>query len=71
MVTGSYSLFIVDDFRYNWVYLMHSKVETINVLLKFTTHALHQFNTKTKIIRPDKEQEYTWSDLYEKMGIVY
>jgi len=50
-------LIVVDDFsRYTWVYLMHSKAETRNALLKFITFVQNQFNTKIKIIRSNNGQ---------------
>ncbi|GKE46413.1 retrovirus-related pol polyprotein from transposon TNT 1-94, partial [Tanacetum coccineum] len=69
-----YILVIVDDYsRYTWVYFLHSKDETPEIIKKFIAQA--QLNYKAKIckIRIDNATEFKNATLkahYEKLGIM-
>nr|GEZ19902.1 integrase, catalytic region, zinc finger, CCHC-type, peptidase aspartic, catalytic [Tanacetum cinerariifolium] len=69
-----YILVIVDDYsRYTWVYFLHSKGETPEIIKKFIAQT--QLNYKAKIckIRPDNGTEFKNENLkayYEKLGIM-
>ncbi|GJR01485.1 integrase, catalytic region, zinc finger, CCHC-type containing protein [Tanacetum coccineum] len=70
-----YILVIVDDYsRYTWVYFLHSKDETPEIIKKFIAQA--QLNCKAKVckIRTDNGTEFKNATLkahYEKLGIMY
>nr|GFC25653.1 hypothetical protein [Tanacetum cinerariifolium] len=69
-----YILVIVDDYsRYTWVYFLHSKDETPEIIKKLIAQA--QFNYKANVckIRTDNGTEFknaTLKDHYEKFGIM-
>nr|GFA22563.1 hypothetical protein [Tanacetum cinerariifolium] len=69
-----YILVIVDDYsRYTWVYFLHSKDETPEIIKKFIAQA--QLNYKAKIckIRTNNGTEFKNANLkayYEKLGIM-
>nr|GEW58878.1 integrase, catalytic region, zinc finger, CCHC-type, peptidase aspartic, catalytic [Tanacetum cinerariifolium] len=69
-----YILVIMDDYsRYTWVYFLHSKDETLEIIKKFIAQA--QLNYKAKIgkIRTDNGTEFKIATLkahYEKLGIM-
>nr|GEW43003.1 retrovirus-related Pol polyprotein from transposon TNT 1-94 [Tanacetum cinerariifolium] len=69
-----YILVIMDDYsRYTWVYFLHSKDETPEIIKKFIAQA--QLNYKAKIckIRTDNGTEFkndTFKAHYEKLGIM-
>nr|GEU64348.1 retrotransposon protein, putative, Ty1-copia subclass [Tanacetum cinerariifolium] len=70
-----YILVIVDDYsRYTWVYSLHSKDETLEIIKKFIAQA--QLNYKAKIykIRTDNDTKFKNTNLkayYEKLGIMH
>nr|GEV33601.1 hypothetical protein [Tanacetum cinerariifolium] len=69
-----YILVIVDDCsRYTWVYFLHSKYETLEIIKKFITQAQLNYKAKVCKIRTDNGIEFQNATLkahYEKLGIV-
>ncbi|GJS58615.1 retrovirus-related pol polyprotein from transposon TNT 1-94 [Tanacetum coccineum] len=69
-----YILVMVDDYsRYTWVYFLHSKDETLEIIKKFIAQG--QLNCKAKVckIRTDNGTEFENATLkahYEKIGIM-
>lgn len=58
-----YFLTIVDDFtRATWVYLMHSKLDTLSMIKNFVILVETQFSTTIQIIRTDNEAEFFSND---------
>ncbi|GJU45265.1 integrase, catalytic region, zinc finger, CCHC-type containing protein, partial [Tanacetum coccineum] len=69
-----YILVIVDDYsRYTWVYFLHSKDETPEIIKKFITQAQLNYKAKVCKIRTDNGTEFKNATLkahYEKLGIM-
>ncbi|GKB41929.1 integrase, catalytic region, zinc finger, CCHC-type containing protein [Tanacetum coccineum] len=69
-----YILVIVDDyFRYTWVYFLHSKDETPEIIKKFIAQAQQNYKAKVCKIRTDNGIEFkntTLKAYYEKLGIM-
>jgi len=65
-----YFLTVVDDCsRHTWIFHMHSKSETIKLLLNFVIYVKNQFEKNIKIIRSDNGPEFEYIDLYNNYGI--
>nr|GEU71406.1 retrovirus-related Pol polyprotein from transposon TNT 1-94 [Tanacetum cinerariifolium] len=69
-----YILMIVDDYsRYTWVYFLHSKGETPEIIKKFIAQAQLNYKAKVCKIRTDNGTEFknaTLKAYYEKLGIM-
>ncbi|GJY55413.1 retrovirus-related pol polyprotein from transposon TNT 1-94 [Tanacetum coccineum] len=69
-----YILVIVDDYsRYTWVYFLHLKDETLEIIKKFITQAQLNYKAKVCKIRTDNGTEFKNATLkahYEKLGIM-
>ncbi|GJR52140.1 integrase, catalytic region, zinc finger, CCHC-type containing protein [Tanacetum coccineum] len=69
-----YILVIVDDYsRFTWVYLLHTKDETTEIIKKFIAQVQLNFNAKVYKIRTDNGTEFKNATLkahYEKLGIM-
>ncbi|GJU89208.1 integrase, catalytic region, zinc finger, CCHC-type containing protein [Tanacetum coccineum] len=69
-----YILMIVDDYsRYTWVYFLHSKDETPEIIKKFIAQAQLNYKAKVCKIRTDNGTEFKNETLkahYEKLGII-
>ncbi|GJW05656.1 retrovirus-related pol polyprotein from transposon TNT 1-94, partial [Tanacetum coccineum] len=69
-----YILVIVDDYsRYTWVYFLHSKDETLEIIKKFIAQAQLNYKAKVCKIRTDNGTEFKNATLkahYEKLGIM-
>ncbi|GJR31500.1 retrovirus-related pol polyprotein from transposon TNT 1-94 [Tanacetum coccineum] len=69
-----YILVIVDDYsRYTWVYFLHSKDETPEIIKKFIAQAQLNYKAKVCNIRTDNGTEFKNATLkahYEKLGIM-
>ncbi|GKE19254.1 retrovirus-related pol polyprotein from transposon TNT 1-94 [Tanacetum coccineum] len=69
-----YILMIVDDYsRYTWVYFLHSKDETPEIIKKFIAQAQLNYKAKVCKIRTDNGTEFknvTLKAHYEKIGIM-
>ncbi|GJU93595.1 retrovirus-related pol polyprotein from transposon TNT 1-94 [Tanacetum coccineum] len=69
-----YILVIVDDFsRYTWVYFLHSKDETPEIIKNFIAQAQLNYKAKVCKIRTNNGTEFKNSTLkahYEKLGIM-
>nr|GEW93552.1 integrase, catalytic region, zinc finger, CCHC-type, peptidase aspartic, catalytic [Tanacetum cinerariifolium] len=69
-----YILMIVDDYsRYTWVYFLHSKDETPEIIKKFIAQAQLNYKAKVCKIRIDNGTEFKNATLkahYEKLGIM-
>ncbi|GKB66327.1 retrovirus-related pol polyprotein from transposon TNT 1-94 [Tanacetum coccineum] len=69
-----YILVIVDDYScYTWVYFLHSKDETPEIIKKFISQAQLNYKAKVCKIRTDNGTEFKNSTLkahYEKLGIM-
>jgi hypothetical protein len=72
-INGSrYFLTIVDDFsRYTWVYLLHSKSQTRQLIQTFFALIHTQFHVDIKIIRSDHGSEFHMPDFYHSKGIIH
>ena len=54
-----YFITFIDDFsRYGYVYLLHEKSQSVNVLETFVKEVERQLDKKVKIIRSDRGGEY-------------
>ncbi|GKB70038.1 retrovirus-related pol polyprotein from transposon TNT 1-94, partial [Tanacetum coccineum] len=64
----------VDDYsRYTWVYFLHSKDETLEIIKKFIAQAQLNYKAKVCKIRTDNGTEFKNANLkayYEKLGIM-
>jgi transposase InsO family protein len=57
--SNKYGLVIVDDYSYfTWVFFLHDKSETQEVLKKFLKRAQNEFDAKVKKIRSDNGSEF-------------
>ncbi|GJV98667.1 retrovirus-related pol polyprotein from transposon TNT 1-94 [Tanacetum coccineum] len=69
-----YIIVIVDDyFRYTWVYFLHSKDETPEIIKKFIAQAQLNYKAKVCKIHTDNGTEFKNATLkahYEKLGIM-
>nr|GEV62897.1 retrovirus-related Pol polyprotein from transposon TNT 1-94 [Tanacetum cinerariifolium] len=69
-----YILMIVDDYsRYTWVYFLHLKDETPEIIKKFIAQAKLNYKAKVCKIRTDNGTEFKNATLkahYEKLGIM-
>ncbi|GKB95282.1 retrovirus-related pol polyprotein from transposon TNT 1-94 [Tanacetum coccineum] len=69
-----YILVIVDDFsRFTWVYFLHSKDETPEIIKKFIAQAQLNYKAKVCKIRTDNGTEFKNATLkahYERLGIM-
>ncbi|GKE38946.1 retrovirus-related pol polyprotein from transposon TNT 1-94, partial [Tanacetum coccineum] len=69
-----YILVIVDDYsRYTWVYFLHSKDETPEIIKKFIAQAQLNYKAKVCKIRTDNGTKFKNATLkahYEKLGIM-
>jgi transposase InsO family protein len=56
---NNYVLVIIDDYsRFTWVFVLHDKSETQEVLKKFLNRAQNKFDAKVKRIRSDNGTEF-------------
>jgi transposase InsO family protein len=56
---NKYGLVIVDDYsRFTWVFFLHDKSETQEVLKKFLKRVQNEFDAKVKKIRSDNGSEF-------------
>jgi hypothetical protein len=56
---NKYGFVIADDYsRFSWVFLLHGKSETQDVLKKFLKRAQNEFDVKVKKIRSDNGSEF-------------
>ncbi|GKB80955.1 retrovirus-related pol polyprotein from transposon TNT 1-94, partial [Tanacetum coccineum] len=71
---NKYILVVVDDYsRYTWVYFLHSKDETPEIIKKFIAQAQLNYKAKVCKIRTDNGNEFKNATLkahYEKLGIM-
>ncbi|GKA22792.1 retrovirus-related pol polyprotein from transposon TNT 1-94 [Tanacetum coccineum] len=69
-----YILVIVDDYsRFTWVYFLHTKDETPEIIKKFNTQVHLNYDAKIYKIRTNNGTEFknvTFKDHYEKLGIM-
>ncbi|GJS38012.1 putative ribonuclease H-like domain-containing protein [Tanacetum coccineum] len=69
-----YILVIVDDYsRYTWVYFLHSKDKTLEIIKKFIAQAQLNYKAKVCKIRTDNGTEFQNANLkahYKKLGIM-
>ncbi|GJZ43408.1 retrovirus-related pol polyprotein from transposon TNT 1-94 [Tanacetum coccineum] len=69
-----YILVIVNDYsRFTWVYFLHTKDETLEIIKKFIAQVQLNYNTKIHKIRTDNDTEFMNAILkahYEKLGIM-
>ncbi|GJX88353.1 putative ribonuclease H-like domain-containing protein [Tanacetum coccineum] len=69
-----YILVIVDDYsRFTWVYFLHTKDETPEIIKKFIAQAQLNYKAKVCKIRTDNGTEFKNTNLkahYEKLGIM-
>ena len=72
-INGSrFFLTIVDDYsRYTWIYLLHSKSQTRQLLQTFFTLIQTQFQINIKVIRSDQGSEFIMPDFYQSKGILH
>jgi hypothetical protein len=57
--SNKYGLIIVDDYsRFTWVFFLHDKSETQEVLKKFLKRAQNEFDAKVKKIRSDNDSKF-------------
>ncbi|GJT42166.1 retrovirus-related pol polyprotein from transposon TNT 1-94 [Tanacetum coccineum] len=74
IIRKKYILVIVDDYsRYTWVYFLHSKDETPEIIKKFIAQAQLNYKAKVCKIRTYNCTEFknaTLKDHYEKLGIM-
>jgi hypothetical protein len=72
-INGSrFFLTIVDDYsRYTWIYLLHSKSQTRQLLQSFFTLIQTQFQINIKVIRSDQGSEFIMPDFYQSKGILH
>jgi hypothetical protein len=55
---NKYDLVIVDNYsHFTWVFFLHDKSETQEVLMKFLKRAQYEFDVKVKKIRSDNDSE--------------
>ncbi|KAK1424364.1 hypothetical protein QVD17_19693 [Tagetes erecta] len=55
----SYCLVIIDDFtRFSWVYFLHAKSETAELLTEFNIKVENQLESRVKILRSDNGTEF-------------
>jgi len=67
-----YFLTVIDYLsRHTWVFLMHFKGETRNLLLNFFIYIKNQFKKDIKTNRSDNGPEFEYDDLYNKYGIIH
>ena len=50
--------FIDDHSRYCYLYLLHEKSQTVDILQTFITEVKRQLNRKVKVIRSDRSGKY-------------
>jgi transposase InsO family protein len=56
---NKYGLVIVDDYsRFTWIFFLHDKSETQEVLKKFLKRTQNEFDIKVKKIRSDNGSEF-------------
>ncbi|GKA26061.1 retrovirus-related pol polyprotein from transposon TNT 1-94 [Tanacetum coccineum] len=71
---GSNHLVIVDDYsRFTWVYFLHTKDETPEIIKKFIAQVQLNYNAKVHKIRTDNGTEFKNTTLkahYENLGIM-
>ncbi|GJR52138.1 hypothetical protein Tco_0687399 [Tanacetum coccineum] len=69
-----YILVIVDYYsRFTWLYFLHTKDETAEIIKKFIAQVQLNFNAKVHKIRTDNDNEFKNATLkahYEKLGIM-
>ncbi|GKE03500.1 retrovirus-related pol polyprotein from transposon TNT 1-94, partial [Tanacetum coccineum] len=69
-----YILVIVDDYsRFTWVYFLHTKDETLEIIKNFIARVQLNFKAKVCKIRTDNDTEFknaTLKALYDKLGIM-
>ncbi|GJZ22553.1 putative ribonuclease H-like domain-containing protein [Tanacetum coccineum] len=69
-----YILVIVDDYsRFTWVYFLHTKDETPEIIKKFIAQVQLNYNAKVQKIQTDNGTEFKNATLkahYEKLGIM-
>ncbi|GJT86295.1 integrase, catalytic region, zinc finger, CCHC-type containing protein [Tanacetum coccineum] len=69
-----YILVIVDDYsRFTWLYFLHIKYETLEIIKKFITQVQLNYNAKVHKIRIDNNTIFknaTLKNHYEKLGIM-
>jgi transposase InsO family protein len=71
--SNKYGLIIVDEYsRFTWVFFLHDKSETQEVLKKFLKRAQNEFDAKVKKIMSDNDSEFKNTqvkDYLDKEGI--
>jgi transposase InsO family protein len=56
---NKYGLVIIDDYsHFTWIFFLHDKSETQEVLKKFLKRAQNEFDVKVKKIRSDNGSEF-------------
>jgi transposase InsO family protein len=66
---NKYGLIIVDDYSYfTWVFFLHNKSETQEVLKKFLKRAQNEFDAKVKKIRSDNDFEFKNTQIEEYLN---
>jgi transposase InsO family protein len=66
---NKYGLIIVDDYSYfTWVFFLHNKSETQEVLKKFLKRAQNEFDAKVKKIRSDNDSEFKNTQIEEYLN---
>jgi hypothetical protein len=59
IVCNKYGLVIVDDYsRFTWIFFLHDKSATQEVLKKFLKRTQNEFDAKVKKIRSDNSTEF-------------
>lgn len=70
-----YFLTIVDDFsKSTWVYLMHFKVDVLQLLKNFFQQVRTQFSALVKVVRANNASEFFKSEctvLFNSLGIIH
>lgn len=65
-------LFIDDNTRFYWVYLMKKRSEVAKIFFKFKAAVENQSDCKLKMVRSDNRVEYTsekFENFYEESGV--
>jgi hypothetical protein len=69
---SSYFLTIVDDFScYTWIYLLHSKSQTRQLLQTFYPLIQTQFEVNIKVVSSNHGLEFLMLDFYQSKGILH
>jgi hypothetical protein len=65
---NKYGLIIVDYSHFTWVFFLHNKSETQEVLKKFLKRAQNEFDAKVKKIRSDNDFEFKNTQIEEYLN---